>query len=410
MAAQTFAGSFSLNTSTGSQSITGVGFQPKAVIFTVTSRTSNGVNTGVDYCYGIAVSSTARACVGFNSTHNVSPSVVNRFSTNAACIQFINTTPTAKLVVDLTSLDADGFTLNITTSDSTAYKVGYWAIGGASITNVALKEFTTKTTTGSQAYTGVGFQPDAMVMISAMTSTQSTATNTCLLALGAATSSTARWASSIYDVNNQVSTQTRKTQVTDKFINSDNGSTFVSADLTSMDADGFTLNYGTTNGTARYCWALCLKGGNYKVGAISQKTSTGSQSTTGIGYLPAGLLLASYNSTSSATAIADAKISIGYTSGSSAMVATWAGEKEASNPTENGVDFDSTKVIKLDTTGASPTTDASASLTSFDSDGWTLNYAAADATAREIVYFAIGPGAVASTAKARIFGDGQLIY
>jgi len=58
--AQIKVGSFSSNTVTGNQAITGVGFQPKAVIFWHQREWSDGGNNAYDYCFGTATSPTAR--------------------------------------------------------------------------------------------------------------------------------------------------------------------------------------------------------------------------------------------------------------------------------------------------------------------------------------------------------------
>ena len=57
------AGNFALNTSTGNQSITGLGFQPKLVIFYPTQQTADGVIVDYQLAIGAAVSSTSRFSV-----------------------------------------------------------------------------------------------------------------------------------------------------------------------------------------------------------------------------------------------------------------------------------------------------------------------------------------------------------
>ena len=49
------------------------------------------------------------------------------------------------------SFDADGFTLNFSQSDTTAYKVNYVAFGGTDITNSVIKTLTSAGSTGFAA-------------------------------------------------------------------------------------------------------------------------------------------------------------------------------------------------------------------------------------------------------------------
>src|SRR3990172_11544300 len=161
-------GSFSSNRVTGNQAITGVGFQPKAVIFWHQREWSDGGNNAYDYCFGTATSPTARwVSSSFQSDFN--DEAFHKF-TSTRCIWLINHGSLVYLAADFVSMDSDGFTINITDTDGTARTIFYMAIGGADVSAFA-GNFNSNTATGSQAITGVGFQPKATLFSFAVRNT-----------------------------------------------------------------------------------------------------------------------------------------------------------------------------------------------------------------------------------------------
>jgi hypothetical protein len=86
--------------------------------------------------------------------------------------------------------------------------------------------------------------------------------------------------------------------------------------------------------------------------------------------------------------------------GSSNNVAVWTGDQDAAADSIADTIMSSSKCLVLATEGtsASPTTNAEAALSSFDADGFTLNWTTADSTARVFGYVAFGdnPGSHAS--------------
>lgn len=399
MGLATKAGSFALNATTGNQSITGLGFQPKAIIFFGNNLTSDTNAANATFLLGFATSPTSRATqgiVGFNgSTPNTDAS---KGISGTKCLSMNNSSDTVILDADLVSMDADGFTINITTTNGTAYILNYLALGGTDLTNATVLGFDTKTSAGNQAYTGAGFQPDALFLMSSSASTTPASSNSGLLGIGFGTGATARAANSIRIGAAVVLQINEKTQLTNKILNeTSGGATFLSADLVSLDADGFTLNYTTASATARKSWALCLKGGKYKVGSFNQATSTGNQATTGVGFQPTGLLLTSQNAATSASIISDNKLSVGAATSSSARFALWEGDQNGVIPQVSHSDLSRTAVMRMMSHGATPTLDAAADFVSLDSDGFTLNWGTADATAREILYLAFGSSASVAT-------------
>lgn len=413
MALSAFSGSFDLNTTTGNQSVTGVGFQPKAILFFVNSLNASGSAAGMTGGVGFAVSSSARFSTATELTNGVSPASPNIRQDNTKCFIVTNNAGAAIIEVDFVSHNADGFTVNVATTDGAARKVLYLAIGGADLSNVALKEFTSKTSTGTQAITGVGFQPDSILFISNLNGTAAPNTrNGGFFCYGAANSTSTE---TVFNQNlgeNGGSTQNQQMQLTDAVLSISNaGSTLWKAILSSFDADGFTLDWTTANGTARYIWGLCLKGGQFKTGSFNQATSTGNQSVTGVGSQPAGLFLRSWNRASSTSVITgNVTMSFGIGSSSSARSAMMWSTENAVATTDTSCNLDTTKIIKMmSANGTTPSTEAAADLVSLDSDGFTINNTTADATAREILFMTFGNTA-SSTAVKDIMGYGYIPF
>ena len=374
-------------TSTGNVAVTGVGFQPKALLFFATYQTAVGSAVNARSCIGMATSSSSRAVISSNTQDNVNPFDSDRGSDNTKCLKVLDNSAGTLLAADLVSLDADGFTLNWTTVQASGYVVYAVCLGGTDLTNVFIKEFTSSTGTGNQALTGVGFQPDAALFI---TQGQTSALTTGTFAIPSFGFCTRAASAAVGLRMENATTNAFQTSRTNKVITSPLNATDnnYEASLVSFDSDGFTINWSTAAASARYIWALCLKGGAYKVGAITQKTSTGTQATTGVGFQPTGLLMMS-NGTTSVGVTTGGELSIGAGDSATSRFSTWFGITHASNPSAADMDNAADMILEQMTAGT-PTTESSADLDSLDADGFTLDFTAADATARNIFYMAFG--------------------
>ena len=390
MALQTFVGSLAQPSSTGNQAITGVGFKPIAVIFFANTSTADGSIADEQVMMGMATSSANRATVSGGHAN----SSTNQYRSHNAgkCIALISTTGSVLSSADFVSMDSDGFTINWSNADATARIVNFIAIGGSDVTNVFVKQFTAPTVTGNQGITGVGFKPDALILMSPVYETAPPNTDTSGgggISLGFAVSSTQRGGIG-FDATPE------SLQKAEPVCSANSQE----ADLVSLDSDGFTLHWSVVDTVADYWYALCLKGGQYSVGSDTQKTSTGTKANTAPGFQPTGLLLFSQDQASSTSVQTTARFSFGAASDTTHRGAIWSGQTASGNSDQN---LDRTKVIKMMTEAATPTTQASADLSSFDTTGFTLNWGIADATAREFIYLVLGNNKI-------IFNEPNKIY
>jgi hypothetical protein len=175
--------------------------------------------------------------------------------------------------------------------------------------------------------------------------------------------------------------------------------------LVTMDSDGFTINWTTVTsaGATKKVNYIAIKGGNYKCGSITSPTAGAtpvSQATTGIGFQPTGILLASSNRTSSTAIQSTNAICLGAGSSSNDRRCVFASDIDAAADAVTVSINMSTKIMTNITavaTEASSTTNAEADLTSLDADGFTLNWTTRDTNAYEVILLAVG-SSVAPTA------------
>lgn len=402
MALSVKVGTFTSNAATGNQAVTGVGFQPSLVIFFGTGQASLASDAArARFALGAATSSTARWTVGFTSEDNAAAADTERHTRTNKIWEIYSATAVLQQSGDLVSMDADGFTVNWTTALSVL--VGYIALGGADLTNVKVGSFNLATGTGTQAVTGVGFQPDCVLMAQGRADTTEGNTDYTSALLGVGTSSSAQWGVSCFDTNAADTTNNVRGQRTDNIIPRVTSTLAYAplASLSSLDSDGFTINKSVAPAAAILTPYIALKGGQFKVGSLTQPTTTGTQSITGVGFQPAAVLFAGAGMAASTSVQDHLRFALGASTVTDELCA-------ANTATDNVATTECArrlfgKAISF-ISGGTPTVDSEADMTAVGSDGFTLDWTTADATAREVLYLAMGNTAVASTpSRARFF-------
>lgn len=398
MAFETFTGTLTEPASTGNQVITGVGFTPKAVIFWWAVNTGTGfnsVNQNYQMGLGIATGATDEGCAIITSEDAQGTSVCDRRTDNANCIRRQSSSGADNTNADFISFSSDGFTIDWNAvSGSGAALYDFMCLGGDDLTTAKLLSFATPTSTGTQAYTGVGFEPDFMMCVGTWNNSATGNSPASLFAMGAAISTSARFSVSGSGEDAQATSDTDRTLAVDEIIAQGwQGADYIRADLSSMDVDGFTLNYSNVLGDARYGLMLCLQGGQYAVGTETQALSATTKATSGLGFQPTGLMFMHRHLTSSTTTDAHNRLGFGAYDGTNERhFAT--GDLDAVGTTECYNHRSTTKSLVM-ADNNTPAVDAEADL-SFDSDGFTADWTTADAVARVFGYIAFGSTAVAA--------------
>jgi hypothetical protein len=402
-------------TTAGTQAYTGVGFQPKALIFFATGMSSAGIVLQAPSAIGFAVSSTQRAAIASysdydtggesNATTTQLTAANNGKDTrnNAALVLLWGGDPVINAVADLVSMDADGFTLNWTDpANVTTRVIHYVALGGADLTNAAVTTHAVvRTTAGTEAYTGIGFQPDCVLLMSG--SPQATAGTSavddtvcfgwaCLNPSAAIEQACFTW----FDNDAAANMQT--------FLGNRSDSCFIAptavdaidciAAMSSFDSNGFTLNWTdpVAATTGRTFYALSLKGGGYKSGAEAKSTSSIAQNITGQPFQPKGVFFAMTGLTSdntSSAATTECFFSLGASDGSTDGSITNI-QQDANAVSFAKSNYSITRALQA-LTGSTTTVNAGDyDVTALNSDGFSGTWANANASAYRWYWLMMG--------------------
>lgn len=391
MAVSTFTGLFSV-AATGSQAITGVGFQPKAVIIW-----HHGGGGSQYWALGMATGSSNEFAVSSFSQSGVGTCNAFTAGRTDATIQLRDSGTTFTLA-DLTSLDSDGFTLNVTTAAS-SQDFGFFAIGGADVTNAFVGTTLVPASGGTHAVTGVGFTADLYLFtMVGQQDWNSTGTNSHL-GMGAMTAS-AQMASFSWSDHTATSGQTNSYQRDDSTILLATGATptqFLRFSKNAIGSDGFTFNLddlGTTNAEVGFLALKFTSASWVKLGKETQPTSATTKQTSSTGVTPSGALFWGSLLASSASPQNESHMCIGAWDGSNNRAYASCDRDANTNMTSNRRVTNTKCVLRTDFSGGL-VSEASVSASAYDS--FTLNWTTADATAREFAYVVFGDPTAPST-------------
>lgn len=380
---------FTCPASTGAFAVTGVGFQPKAVLlFTLgTTVAPPSAPAGERFSLGVGVSATDRRSMAVAYGSGVAWWILD----HANVLQVPNTVNT--VVADLTSLDADGFTLNFSTTASGVY-VSALCLGGVGL-QVKSGSFARATAVGAQAITGVGFQPTAVIFFqpNVVTATGN-ARGSIVQQMGFTTGPTQMAATSLRITNNSDPTVAKVGQTTSQCIQTVSATAVTSsAGCTSLDSDGFTLDWTVVSATAALVDYIAIGGVAASVGAFNQPNSNSSQTVSTGSTAAEAVLLLSDNYVSGASINAGCRQSIGvFTQNEQHCFSHYASDN-TSIATEKVVSFHSrSQAFKLGAEAAANTlaTAGDASVTGVASDSFTLAWTNTDGTQREVLFLALG--------------------
>jgi hypothetical protein len=392
-------GTFTKATATGSQVITGVGFQPKAVIFWWTRQTSYGESAGIRIGYGFATNDggTYQNCgVAFASDDGASSSNAGRRrSATYSIIILSNGDPTRSAQASVTSFNIDGFTLNWHRNEADADIIQYIALGGVDLTNAKAGSFSLTATSGMQDVTGVGFQPDFAMFLWTFTEAADTNTNHAEVGLGFAASSTKRGAIVADSEDGRSTMDTWQQQRTDSCIlllDPTSGAQDAVVDFNQFLSDGFRLSKSDAPAASTPIFYLALKGGYYDVGSFNSPTSTGNQDVTSVGFQPRLVMLATQGRSASTAIGPTSELAFGSATSSTERGATWFEDPTGLADSDNEMETLNTKIIQWRNRTAANTFTlrGSADFVSFLSNGFRVSWSNVETSGRQIIYVAFG--------------------
>ena len=414
MALSSYVGSFNIDssiTATNTQSVTGVGFQPKIVMFwwSGSNATSDSVAGGyINIGFGVMIDGSNRwACLGASDDAQATTQTL-KFLSDAYCVaSFPSAVATNLGLADYSSMDADGFTLIIDDQFSVDMRVSFLALGGDDLTNYKVDVVARGGSLGNNSYTGIGFQPDALITATSLQA--SGYADEGSFCIGMATASDAQGVAA-WGSDDNVST----TDAEGYGYNGEINAGFFGGGLgwrdafVSFDADGFTVNHIENTGLV-FAY-IALKGGQYLVGDLTTRTDSNDISET-VGFQPSAIIFASANRALSTqnTETAHARLSIGAaTSASNRAV-------HAVSDEDNLADSETAYTNQDDAVYAHVIDDAIEALMdikSIDASGFTCVMDDTETSACWVTYLAIGAAATGTEGPligGKLIGDGLLM-
>lgn len=380
--------------STGNQGYTGVGFQPKALMVFATSTTSDDSSTS-NYRVGWGIATGSGEQYSSSSSADDAAGTSNtRRATSTNLIYLVDGSGTTVLGGSLVSLDADGFTINWTTALSGA-RVKVLCLGGSDISSAKAMSYSSpNNTTGSVNYTGVGFQPKVIIHSGGWASdTPPAQQSNANPAIGAAVASGSQWSAAWFDEDNQGTTDVDYIQ--DAILVSRFWTTGIQyqGTLTGVGSDGFTINWTTASGSPDKIYFLCLAGNvNAKAGSFTRQSGTGTQGVTGVGFTPNAGLFVSLNSSASdgSSTAGNVTFSAGVVDSAGGAASLGARSDDAAGTSNSDSISSTNRLLRW------PASDG-ATFTSWDSDGYTVNWQASAAGTEKVWYLVFGTANTAPT-------------
>ena len=375
-------GTFQAPTSVGTQTITGLGFQPSCIIITgiawgsLNADLGNfndifGYSDGInEYCINTYFDTS-----GSEMRHEAQNLYVGRHTGGISS--------TATDIATIQSFNADGFTINWTTKSTTQFYLSYIVLQDIDDSNIILGDI--KTSTGLQAYTGAGFQPTHVIILSSGLTSRASATGSSSNILTKGISDGTDEISAGITVyrngfSNKVFSQPR----------SDIDATRIEANIDSLDSDGFTLNFTQVTGAAVKFTAICLSiPFPVKIGYTQKPASTGIQSITTSSFTPSGmLLLGSRDTVLGQSAQIDGCIVTGHQFSTSIGYHATARNGTLSTK-QHSLSGNNSRLLKIVHPNGL-TVEGIASFTSFNSNGFTLDWTTADSSTPYYGYVLFG--------------------
>jgi hypothetical protein len=397
-----------------SQAFTGIGFQPSGVFFFGIDATADGVAAGFAMSYG-GLTPGAQRAMSLVGPDNIVAYPGFGFGNTSTTVAYLGTradTGAIELSIVLASLDADGFTLTYSVGKpATAFKVHGVAFASGTFSNCRAGTITGPAiggATGNYATAGLTFSPQLILTGDAGGVTGGT--NGGRASLGAAVSGAERAVVGAYIGGSALPIPAQRSLRSDEAHTGSGAAAGTAtppnfiADLVSLDALGFTLNFTTVAGAGvgetPFFWALRGGAGNFAVGKATQPLAPGQQTVSGLGFTPSAVLFFSANTP---TAFAgypqatSARMSIGAMDDAGRQCSCWSGFANAVSPTQADRIEASTHALILCDTASPSAPDAIADFFAMTADGFTLDWTTADAQAREFVWVAFTDGVITAT-------------
>ena len=376
----------------------GFGTPTAAIVFISNANTTNNPQTNEAISVGFWTAANS-VCSGVFSQNAAADSNTGRQQKSGFVGNILGQGATGVVVanVDFTATTSgvtDGLKIVVGTTVSGVSR--YVTVILFNSANVYAGEINLGTGTSAIDVTAPGFKPD-IVFTSTVGVGDATINTNAILAFGAAHNSSTDTVTqcfvNFWDEDAQTVTDaggyTSDTQVAGQFFNE---SLAWGASLSAFDASGFSItpSANAASDSVAYLAIKLADPDDAYVGVLTTPTSTGTAATTGTGFTPESVMFASSKVPTGSSSVTGGVLAIGVADdpANEHALFTWASDNLADSVAKS--EYSATALHIPDSTGSDL---AVASLSSFDADGWTLNYTTAPATARKFLAIAIGGSA-----------------
>lgn len=402
-------GTFQTPASNGTLAITGVGFEPKLVIFHLNHAGDTGLDARV--MLGAATSTGQWVEAGYSGDGDT-PSDDRRYVRLTECIGTLQSSSITSRA-SLTSMDSDGFTLNFVSAGSVE-NITYQAFGGADL-DVAVGNVTMPNTTSNFSVSGLSFEPKAIQIATCYLPSGLGQSANFFYNIGAATATDQFSVYAGADHNQDPSDTFRYHSDTSmlKRVQSGGGTPDVVMSFVSLDTTGFTLNSSVPVGTSQPLPYIAW-GGNIDVDItqVTAKNANGLQEVRGLGFEPDftyAYTIQAGGSVDNATAIGNAAFSLGYSDGTDEFVSA---VRTLDNKSPSEAFHDALDAFMY--TGVNQSTPWNTATYTPDADGFDLNWTDTDGLTREIFtisFVGLGGGAIqpVGIVSGEAFGTGVFL-
>lgn len=304
------------------QTISGLGFTPKAIIFFGNHLDMNGSMADYAIATGFVSTGIIQDQISAQGKDGTSP-YQHRFISeyNVEFHIMTDNTGSSVQVGEVIDLGTDSFT--IAWSVTSEHRIHYMAMGGNNLT-VKQGRNTVPASTGLQSITGLGFKPDCVLFLFNGCNQGSPGATNVEYCFGAMNKNGEQGVMALVadGTDNCRSYQVNTACIARLILNSSNRS--YRALFSSMDNDGFTLNWDTVSlsTTNEFYW-LALSGVNIKIGTIIQPAA-GNQAITGLGFTPNETIFLARGDISASSNNLKAKTMLGIGESSTSRGVIWA--------------------------------------------------------------------------------------
>lgn len=398
-------GQFAANTGSDTTTVNhSCGVTPVAIILWTTGQTATGIDSAANasWSYGFSDGTNSRS-IGWASDDNVgTTNAGNAFRTDRIVEVFSAGTPTTTRYLFDVNFNSSNFSAIWDGTPAAAYLVSYMVLGGSDITNAVVGTHTLPTTGTppvANSITGLAFQPTFGIFMN----TQNTAAGTGTRVhngIGFAASSTKEFAMCWAIDDGQ--TMTANIDAV-SYTNQEAMQCGITAgaetidflmDFTSFNSDGATFSISNLPGAAWLMPYMLIKGGQWDVGTGTFPSANGDEIVTGMAFQPKGLFIGTPGVTT-----ANATVTINAASLAGAAASTTSDISSGAQQLDAVLNTSVERNTANDGFLPSVSSGTRLTFTSFNSDGWTLNWAGGAATAYQYGWFAMADNAAAPTSS-----------